>query len=109
MTLILISSQILLGNNQGSDFLNIGPDAKTLGMGGAQVAVANNAYAAYWNPAGIQGKLEMTSTFATLFNVVKYNYFGFTCPSKFGRVAFSYISAGSEHPLPSKSAPLSNY
>lgn len=41
----------------GGTFLLIGPGARAGGMGEAQVALANDAYAAYWNPAGL-GFLE---------------------------------------------------
>ena len=34
-------------------FLLISPGARAGGMGEAQVAVANDAYASYWNPAGL--------------------------------------------------------
>ena len=41
----------------GAIFLLIAPGARAGGMGEAQVAVANDAYASYWNPAGL-GFLE---------------------------------------------------
>lgn len=37
----------------GGVFLLISPGARAGGMGEAQVAIANDAYAAYWNPAGL--------------------------------------------------------
>lgn len=37
----------------GAIFLLISPGARAGGMGEAQVAVANDAYASYWNPAGL--------------------------------------------------------
>ncbi len=37
----------------GGIFLLISPGARAGGMGEAQVAVANDAYASYWNPAGL--------------------------------------------------------
>ncbi len=37
----------------GSIFLLISPGARAGGMGEAQVALANDAYASYWNPAGL--------------------------------------------------------
>lgn len=37
----------------GALFLLISPGARAGGMGEAQVAVANDAYASYWNPAGL--------------------------------------------------------
>ena len=37
----------------GAIFLLIAPGARAGGMGEAQVAVADDAYASYWNPAGL--------------------------------------------------------
>lgn len=36
-----------------NEFLNIGAGARGLAMGSAQVATSNDAYAGYWNPAGL--------------------------------------------------------
>lgn len=43
----------LLASEAGAIFLLISPGARAGGMGEAQVAVANDAYASYWNPAGL--------------------------------------------------------
>ena len=37
-------------------FLQIEPDSRAAGMGMANVAVADNAYAPFWNPAGLAGQ-----------------------------------------------------
>lgn len=36
-----------------NEFLNIGAGARGLAMGGSQIATAKDAYAGYWNPAGL--------------------------------------------------------
>jgi hypothetical protein len=51
----LLAGNALAESKYAGDFLNIGVGAKALGMGGAFVAVANDATAAYWNPAGMSG------------------------------------------------------
>ena len=51
--LLLISSLLNAQSEAGSVFLLISPGARAGGMGEAQVAVANDAYASYWNPAGL--------------------------------------------------------
>ena len=38
---------------QSALFLLISPSARAGGMGEAQVALANDSYATYWNPAGL--------------------------------------------------------
>ncbi|MFQ5511318.1 MAG: PorV/PorQ family protein [Candidatus Krumholzibacteriia bacterium] len=44
-------------------FLKIGPSARATGMGAAYTAIANDASAVYWNPAGI---VEVTNTSVAL-------------------------------------------
>ena len=51
--LLSISSLLNAQSEAGSVFLLISPGARAGGMGEAQVAVANDAYASYWNPAGL--------------------------------------------------------
>ena len=51
--LLSISSLLNAQSEAGSGFLLISPGARAGGMGEAQVAVANDAYASYWNPAGL--------------------------------------------------------
>jgi hypothetical protein len=58
--IIYASSLILVVSTGASDkyageFLNYGVGARALGMGSAFSAVANDATAAYWNPAGLAG------------------------------------------------------
>ena len=50
---IIFLASILAQSESGSIFLLIAPGARAGGMGEAQVAVANDAYASYWNPAGL--------------------------------------------------------
>ncbi|MGM0607680.1 MAG: hypothetical protein ACQESP_04580 [Candidatus Muiribacteriota bacterium] len=49
------------GSGQAGAYLRMGIGARALGMGGAFVAVSDDAYAAYWNPAGL-AKLEATQS-----------------------------------------------
>ena len=42
-----------IGSEAGAIFLLISPGARAGGMGEANVAVADDAYASYWNPAGL--------------------------------------------------------
>ncbi len=46
-----------------ADFLNIGVGARAIGMGGAYTAVADDATAMYWNPAGLSRVVAKTATF----------------------------------------------
>jgi len=52
--LLLGAPGLLFAQSEASGiFLLIAPGARAGGMGEAQVAVANDAYASYWNPAGL--------------------------------------------------------
>ena len=53
LTIILIINPSFGQSEAGAIFLLIAPGARAGGMGEAQVAVANDAYASYWNPAGL--------------------------------------------------------
>lgn len=55
--LIIGAKPVAAQSEAGAIFLLISPGARAGGMGEAQVAVANDAYASYWNPAGL-GFLE---------------------------------------------------
>ncbi|TFB11985.1 PorV/PorQ family protein [Candidatus Marinimicrobia bacterium MT.SAG.3] len=52
------------GSATGMSFLKIGVDAASSAMGGAAVANASNASAAYWNPAGIAVSDEINVIFS---------------------------------------------
>ena len=51
--LLFSNPSIRAQSDAGAIFLLISPGARAGGMGEAQVAVANDAYASYWNPAGL--------------------------------------------------------
>jgi len=75
---------------------DVGMGARALGMGGAFVAVADDANAIYYNPAGlalIDGH-DVTSMYSTLLGAG--NYFGVLCPEEHrrGRVRAAIDSQG---------------
>ncbi len=53
MAFLSISRPLYGQSEAGAIFLLISPGARAGGMGEAQVAVANDAYASFWNPAGL--------------------------------------------------------
>jgi len=65
------------------EFLSTGLGAKALGMGGAFASVADDASAAYWNPAGLiqpeKGQLLLMHS-ERFGNLVDYNCFSFARP-----------------------------
>lgn len=53
MAFLTISNPLHSQSEAGAIFLLISPGARAGGMGEAQVAVADDAYASFWNPAGL--------------------------------------------------------
>ncbi len=68
---------------QPGAFLQYGVGARALGMGGAFYAVADDATAAYWNPAGLAylQRKEITTMQATLFAQTAFTYMGYANPT----------------------------
>ncbi len=104
-----------LGTKYAGEFLAVGVSARAMGMGGAFVAAADDASAAYWNPAwlgfaeSMSGLLEHQENFG---GAVNYDDIGFILPQGSGdsRSAFAILGlrlAVQEIPyLPLGSAPL---
>ena len=67
-----------------NEFLNLGVGARALGMGKVQVALADNATAGYWNPAGLanqKSKYDGVLMHSELFSgIVKNDYAAFSMP-----------------------------
>ena len=84
---IIILITVALGQN---DQLFVG--TRPLSMGGAFVAVADDANTITWNPAGLPAlrRTEITSTYANLYNLgVSQSYLGFVRPFS-DRVALGF-------------------
>ncbi len=66
-----------------AEFLKLGVGARALGMGGGFVAMADDASAAYWNPAGLASlpRAEMMFMHAEQFgSLANHDYIQFTQP-----------------------------
>lgn len=68
---------------QPGAFMSYGAGARGLGMGGAFFAVADDASASYWNPAGLTmlERKEFTAMQATLFEDTTLNFFTYAHPT----------------------------
>ncbi len=78
-------------------FLSIPVGARAVGMGGAFVAVANDASAMYWNPAGIARltRSEALFTHSDWIADINFNYAGVVMPiAGLGTVGVSFTSLG---------------
>jgi len=83
----------------GLTFLKIGIGSRAIGMGGAFTAVANDASALYWNPAGIARLKKMEGIFSHTNWVLDINheFVGFVVPAGLmGNFGFSasFVSMG---------------
>ena len=65
--------------SSGAQFLKIGVGSKYQAVGEATVAFVDDAYAMYWNPAGLVGVTEQQSVFTNVNYLldIKLNYFGY--------------------------------
>lgn len=101
MNALLLAAAIAapLGASESASFLRLGVGARALGMGGAHTAVAADAHAAGWNPAGLSGlaRPELGFTHAELFDDARYDYAAFAQPTRLGTIGASgaYLSQGS--------------
>ncbi|MDO8735041.1 MAG: PorV/PorQ family protein [Elusimicrobiota bacterium] len=80
-------------------YLKTGVGSRALAMGGAFTAVANDASAAYWNPAGIANleKNQVALTYTAMSLDRTYNFLSFVMPKKlsvFDGIGVSVINAG---------------
>lgn len=110
MKRILVVSFLLLGlsasggwaTKYAGEFMALGVGARALGMGGAFVSLADDATAAYWNPAGIAQATGREASFMhseTFGSLVKYDYASGILPAlKFrgqqGTVGLSLLRLG---------------
>jgi hypothetical protein len=72
--------------SSGAAFLKIDVGARAIGMGGAFTALANDASAAYWNPAGLAqlSRREALASHAEWIGGMSHEYGGLVQPGLFG-------------------------
>jgi len=82
------------------EFLNVGAGARALGMGGAFVAVADDATTTYWSPGGLPSlkSRELSFMYCQQFqSLVKTNFISYVHPqTKWGAFGISWLRLGVE-------------
>jgi len=96
--------QLVMADNHNyygmpNDYLQYGAGARSLAMGGAYVALANEASAPYWNPAGLTqiNEHQFLAMYAPFFEKTSYNFLSYVHPlGKIGNIALSDVFLYSE-------------
>ena len=95
-----------------ADFLTLGSGARTLAMGGAGTAIADDAFAMSWNPAGL-GQLrryELSFMHARMNELAAYNFVSYIHPIQSrkrvtGAIGLSWLRVGVDD-IPITSLPV---
>lgn len=102
LLLLLLATPALASDDGGAPgaFLRFGTSARSLAMGNAMTGLADDASAAYFNPAGYARlrTVELTGMGAALFEDTQYSFFTLGLPTQsWGSFALSgaYLSSGS--------------
>ena len=98
LSVCLVLSPVFALGQSGTDIavLNAGVGARPLAMGGAFTAVADNADAPYWNPAGLGfiSSQEITSSQTRLSTDADHYYLSYVTPVLGGTIGLSWIQVG---------------
>jgi len=91
------STPAFCSDSHAAPYLRMGVGARALAMGGAFTAIADDATAAYWNPAGLTKIENIEATFMYSANMSvdrQFNYFGYAHWLGVGGLGVSWINAG---------------
>jgi hypothetical protein len=94
---VVSSSPAICADSHAAPYLRMGVGARALAMGGAFTAIADDATASYWNPAGLTKIENIEATFMYSANMSvdrQFNYFGYAQWLGVGGLGVSWINAG---------------
>ncbi|MBI2070714.1 MAG: PorV/PorQ family protein [Elusimicrobia bacterium] len=85
-----IAASLWAETQSGLSFLKIGVGARPIGLGGAYTAMAHDATALYWNPAGLSSlsKKEISAMHSEWLLGSNFDFLGIGYPSKIGTLGF---------------------
>lgn len=94
--LLLATPVMAAGGEAGgaAPVLRFGVGARAFAMGGAYTAVADDATAVYWNPAGLamMDAPTLSAMHSELFVGTTYDYLGYALPLKSGGFGLNYLN-----------------
>ncbi|MEW6556942.1 MAG: UPF0164 family protein [Elusimicrobiota bacterium] len=95
---LYLSTFLPASSNTGASFLNIGTSARATSLGGAYVAVANDASAINYNPAGLSqlNRSEIVGQHTEWISDIRHDFLAGAFPLRNSTVGFSviYLSQG---------------
>lgn len=86
LILLPLPSHAKSAGSAAANFLKMGQGARAVGMGESHVAVAEDAYAAYWNPAGLASMeyAELALNYNRALEGVDQQFVSFAYPLRYG-------------------------
>tara|TARA_Y100000389_G_scaffold24070_1_gene20771 strand:+ start:6523 stop:7461 length:939 start_codon:yes stop_codon:yes gene_type:complete len=119
LSIILLSQLVMAQGQAGSLFLSINPGARANGMGEAQIGIANDAYATFYNPAGLsnltttQASFMHSSYLPNLVDDMAYDFVAFAMPQfrDKGSIGghFTYLNLGDQISTDANGAELGSF
>ena len=99
IVVVAVSRPLLASGTTAADFLNLGIGPRAIAMGDAQVGLADDVYATYWNPAGLASLRTQEAAFVHTAYVqnISEQYLAYAYPHpRYGTlgVSFTYLNYG---------------
>ncbi|UPT75943.1 MAG: PorV/PorQ family protein [Elusimicrobiota bacterium] len=108
---VLLASPAL--GAETATFLDVGPGARAIGLGGAYTALADDSDAVYWNPAGLARleKRHVSLSHSALGVSNQHEFISYAHPTSRATIgaAFTYLNYGSIDGRDTIGAPTSNF
>ncbi|MBV9079971.1 MAG: PorV/PorQ family protein [Elusimicrobia bacterium] len=96
LAILTAAAPALAADNGGRPgaFLDYAASARSLGMGQAFTAVADDPSAIYWNPSGIStmGQKSVAAQYSTLLEDSSYGFIGYTNPLENGGFGVGFVN-----------------
>ena len=93
---IILTSCVFSANaaDFAGSYMTLGAGPRGAGLGMAQVAVADDSYATFWNPAGLVAikTMDFNASYSSYFGLVNQKVINFAHAYDKGVLAFNYIS-----------------